>query len=81
MTGLGRSRQLDNVPTLIYALTDPDSQVVTAAIDAWRYISRQPRGSPGTIIDDELGRKAAIDYWKKWYLTIRPQADLSDLRS
>lgn len=77
--GLGRARGLDNVPTLIYALTDPDSQVVTAAIEALRYISRQPAGSPGTVITDEISRKAAIDYWKNWYLSLRPEADLSDL--
>lgn len=78
--GLGRARQLDNVPTLIYALTDPDSQVVTAAIEALRCISRQPPGSSGTMIADDVTRKAAIDYWKSWYLSIRPGADLSDLQ-
>jgi hypothetical protein len=78
---LGRGRQLDHVPTLIYALSDPDIHVVTAAVEALRLISRQRPGSQGTVITDELTRKAAIEYWKAWYLAIRPEADLSDIES
>lgn len=79
VTALGRARNLDNVPTLIFALTDPDTQVVTAALESLRYISRQRPGSTGTVIADETGRKVAIEYWKNWYLAIRPDASLTDL--
>lgn len=75
---LGRTRELDNVPTLLYALTDPDPDVVTATIDALRYISRRPPGSNGTDIHDETTRGAAISFWKKWYLSIRPDTIFDD---
>jgi HEAT repeat protein len=76
---LGRLRNLDDVPTLLYAISDPDTRVVIAAVDALRYISRQPYGSPGTVVTDAASRDAALDYWKRWYRTIRPDADLSGL--
>ncbi len=74
---IGRIRDLDNVPTLIYALTDPDTRVVVAAVEALRFVSRQPAGSSGTVITDPTSRDAAVIYWKKWYRAIRPAADLS----
>lgn len=74
---MARRRNLDDVPTLLYCLTDPDTRVVGATVDALRYISRQPHGSPGTVITDAASRDTALAYWKRWYRDIRPDADLS----
>jgi hypothetical protein len=71
---MGRSGSLDHVPTLIYALTDPDPQVVRAAHDALRRISRKP---PGFGMPDEASepdRRRAVEQWQAWYRTIRPDA-------
>ncbi len=40
---LGRSRDLDSVPLLLYALTDPDKTIVLEADAALRFISRKFR--------------------------------------
>ena len=75
---LGRSNDLDNVPTLIYALTDPDGRVVREAAASLRRVSRK---FSGFELDGELTeavRQAAIQRWKNWYLSIRPDAELKD---
>ena len=71
---LGRGDDLDFVPALIYALSDPDSQVPRFAEASLRLISRQldtyhlPR--EGKI--GEGARVTAVLQWRKWYLTVRP---------
>jgi len=72
---MGRSRSLDHVPTLIYALTDPDPEVTRAARDALRRISRKPAGfgMPDEVSD--LDRRTAIAKWQAWYRTVRPDAE------
>ncbi len=71
---LGRGDDLDFVPALIYALSDPDSQVPRFAEASLRLISRQldtyhlPR-------DGKIGEGARVNavlQWRKWYLTVRP---------
>ena len=69
---LGRTRDITQVPTLIYALSDPEGEVVQAAVEALRYLSRKPPKSPGTVITDDASRRAAIEFWKGWYRTLRP---------
>lgn len=69
---LGRTRDISQVPTLIYALSDPEGEVVQAAVEALRYLSRKPPNSPGTVITDDGSRRAAIEFWKGWYRTLRP---------
>lgn len=74
---LGRTGDLDYAPTLIYALTDPDRRVVREARDGLRFISRklQGVGLPDTF--DERQRYDAIEKWKRWYLSVRPDAAIS----
>jgi hypothetical protein len=73
---LGRTRDLDNVEVLIYALTDPDAGVARAANDGLLRISRSP--TMVQLSDDfsDEDRKMAIDKWKAWYRAIRPKADV-----
>ncbi|MCC6123603.1 MAG: HEAT repeat domain-containing protein [Pirellulales bacterium] len=73
---LGKTRNLDNVPALIYALTDPDREVVIEARKALERISRNPVGY-GPIDDyKEEQRQNAVAKWKAWYLSLRPDADV-----
>jgi hypothetical protein len=75
---LARTGNLDYVPTLLYALTDPDRQVVLEARNGLRFISRNfdGYGPPDNFTDEE--RFQAVDAWKKWYLSLRPNAILED---
>jgi hypothetical protein len=71
---LGRSGNLDYVPTLIFALTDPDRGVVLEARDALQFVSRRFEGfgPPDGFTDKE--QFDAVDAWKNWYRTLRPGA-------
>ncbi len=69
---LGQSDDLQVVPTLIFALTDPDSVVKTYARDGLRFISRRFNG-PGVEADAKpLEVKAVVDKWRKWYNDLDP---------
>ncbi|MDO4550361.1 MAG: HEAT repeat domain-containing protein [Planctomycetia bacterium] len=71
---LGKSNNLDCVPVLIYALTDPDPQIALAANDGLKNLSRRLDNfglKPGFT---EADRKIAIDSWKEWFRTLRPDA-------
>jgi hypothetical protein len=75
---LGRTGNLDYVPTLLYALTDPDTRVVLEARNELRFISRNfdGIGPPDDFTDEQ--RFQAIAAWKKWYKSIRPAAILEE---
>ena len=71
---LGRQGDLDNVPILIYALTDPDPRVVK---EAWAGL-RQTRRLFGTDRPPDPRRPQtvakAVKQWQEWYRSIRPDA-------
>lgn len=73
---LGRTGNLDYVPSLLYALTDPDRRVVLEARNELRFISRSFDGIGPPDDFNEQQRYQAIEAWKKWYLAIRPTAVL-----
>ncbi len=73
---IGRTGNLDYVPTLLYALTDPDTRVVLEARNGLRFISRNFDGLGPPDDFTEQQRFEAIDAWKRWYKTIRPTAVL-----
>lgn len=75
---LGKQRNLDHVPTLIYALTDPDPVIVREARDGLRRISRKFRGFGLPDEPTELELQAAKRNWQAWYRAIRPDAELED---
>jgi hypothetical protein len=72
---LARAGTLDDVSTLIYVLTDPEAEIVLAARDGLRRISRKVQGFQMPDDFDEGDRRIAIDQWKQWYLAIRPGAE------
>jgi hypothetical protein len=71
---LGRTGDLDYVPTLIFALTDPDREVVLEARDALEFISRRFNGYGPPDGFTEKQRYDAVDGWKNWYRSLRPGA-------
>lgn len=75
---LSRVRDLDNVPILIYALSDPDARVVSAARRGLEFISRKFRslGPEDNAPPGEVA--AAIERWKSWYRTLRPDAEFPE---
>ena len=72
---LGRGDDLDHVPALIYAITDPDPNVPRIAEQSLRLISRRldihylPKGSEKL---SEQTKSGASLQWKKWFLSLRP---------
>jgi HEAT repeats/Prenyltransferase and squalene oxidase repeat len=75
---LGRSGNLDYVPSLLYALTDPDPRVVLEARNGLRFISRSFKGYGPPDEFTEQQRYDALDKWKNWYKSIRPAAILEE---
>jgi hypothetical protein len=75
---LGRQRNLDNVPILIYALTDPEPVIMQEARDGLRRISRkfQGFGLPDNPTKPQLF--SAKRKWQDWFLSIRPDAKFED---
>jgi hypothetical protein len=85
---LGQVRLIDNCPALIFALTDPNPDVVQEANIALQFVSRktqtpavpQARGSDGSIdtSSDEYRRgiRTLYDYWSQWYMQLKPDAQL-----
>ena len=71
---LYNTRDLDNVPTLIYALGDPDPRIVQKSRDALRLLSRKVDGFGLPEEPTEGAKLEAIEKWKQWYLAIRPNA-------
>lgn len=71
---LGRARDLDNVPTLVYGLTDPDWRVVKEARDALRFVSRKIDGFGLNQSTEDDERRVVVRKWKDWYRKIRPNA-------
>jgi len=75
---LARRRDLDDVPTLIYALSDPDVRVVRQAHDALCYVSRSFTSPALPAQPTETDKQVAIRRWKAWYLSLRPDAEFLD---
>jgi len=75
---LGRVRELDNVPLLIYALSDPDMRVVREADKGLRFMSRKLEGVGIPEEPKPQDVKTGATAWKAWYLSIRPSAEFLD---
>lgn len=71
---LARTRDLDVVPLLIEALRDPEPLVYSEAELGLRFISRKFEGVLPGDDESEAGRLAAIEKWKEWFMSIRPDA-------
>jgi hypothetical protein len=68
---------LDDVPAMLFALTDPSPKIVEVARDSLRKISRKIDGFGLLNNPTEPQKLQAQFQWKNWYLAIRPDADLT----
>jgi len=75
-------RDLDSVPALIFALSDPDPRIARAARDGLRFMSRKVNGF-GMPSKPKNGKKFTIaEYepfqtkWTDWFLAVRPDGEL-----
>ena len=75
--GLSSLRNLDYVPSLLYALTDPDKKVVRAARDGLQFVSRRFNGYGPSDNFDDKERYDSLEQWKSWYRRVRPNAPLA----
>ena len=76
---VGRDRNIDNIPFLIFALSDPDFRVAKAAQNGLRYISRRVDGFVPVVGEKELTEpqyESAKGKWGSWYLSFRPDGAL-----
>ncbi len=69
---LGRSDDLNQVPELIFALTDEDPEVPAIAEESLRLLSRKLTVRQVEVNATPDQKKLASEYWKRWYLSIRP---------
>lgn len=78
MMGLAGARDLENVPALIYGLSDPDREVRVQARDGLRFISRKFYGFGMPPEPNKQQLQEAVKKWKDWYLSVRPDAEFLD---
>ncbi|QDU25713.1 hypothetical protein ETAA8_07830 [Anatilimnocola aggregata] len=75
---LAKVRDLDNVPALLYALSDPDIRIVREADRGLRFNSRKLLG----VVELDTPTKETLAElrarWRAWFLSIRPDAELLD---
>ncbi len=77
--GLARTRNLDHVPTLIFALEDPDAEVFREAAAGLRLISRRLNAKTPPAAPSDKERQDEIRTWQDWYRSIRPGATFDSL--
>ncbi len=70
---LGKSDELRVVPSLIYALSDPDKSVRRYARDGLRFISRRFDGFDLSDDPDPGEIESVQGRWRDWYLTMNPK--------
>lgn len=67
-----RSRDVRTASALIYALSDPDERVRSAAVDGLRFISRRFDGDGLPPDPSKLEIEKAQNYWRAWYRVVAP---------
>ena len=75
---LGTQGRMENVPALIFALTDPDKEVVQEANQGLKFISRKQEGFDLSSNPSPEEIKALKERWTKWYLEMVPEGQLLD---
>lgn len=75
---LGRMSDFENVPHLIYALTDPDLRVVRLANEALRATTRKFVGFQLPANPNDADRASLVQKWKDWYRSVNPTAVFLD---
>ncbi len=69
---LGRCEDINQVPDLIYALTDPDPMVPMIAEESLRLLTRKLTVRHLDAEPKVEQQREATEYWRKWYVSMRP---------
>ena len=69
---LGQSDELRVVPSLIYALSDPDVPTRRYANDGLNFLSRKFEANPLATDPSKEDVRRAQKSWREWYLAINP---------
>jgi hypothetical protein len=69
---LGRTGDLDAVPSLIAALEDADADVAASARQGLQLISRRIDGPAAADPSNADARRAEAEAWRRWYDQVRP---------
>lgn len=75
---LAGQQDLDNVPALLFALTDPDLEICREAHDGLRLVSRKVDAFPLSDNPEKPEFEELKKKWTAWYLRLRPNAELMD---
>ena len=75
---LAKDRNLDNVPVLLYALSDPDIRIIREADKGLKFVSRKLQGVVELDTPTKEKLTALRTRWRDWYLSIKPDAELLD---
>jgi hypothetical protein len=75
---LGKTDDFDNIPYLIYALTDPDPKIAYVADLGLKHITRKLDGVGMAKDPNPQQRLAAAQAWKQWYKAVNPSAIFLD---
>ena len=78
---LANRRDIENVPALIYAVSDPNFEIAMKAHNGLRFISRKIDSISLPKDPKKEDFMAAKKQWEDWYLSIRPNGQLLDRRS
>jgi len=78
LSALGKTRDLDNAPLILAALSDPDDDVFLAAEDALKFMSRTFDNPAENDSLTPARRAAAQRKWRNWLLSVRPNAKLDE---
>lgn len=76
---ISSSGDIDNVPHLIFALTDGDHRITRTARDGLRLISRKFKGFGLSDLPTIDEKELAVKKWRRWYQSVRPAASDGDV--
>ncbi len=69
---LGRSEDINQVPELIYALTDADPEVPVLAEESLRLLTRRLTVQLVDVDSTPEQKRTAAAQWRAWYISMRP---------
>ena len=75
---LANQRDMANVPSLIYALSDPDVRIAKMAHNGLRFISRKVDTISVPANATQQDYLQAKVQWERWYLSVNPKGRLLD---
>ena len=76
---IGKFREFDNVPFLIYALSDPEPEISKLAYEGLRFVSRKFNAQKLSTKPNKQEIDAIVKFWSKWYLEVVPDGRLLEL--